>query len=852
MFHRLSSLRCRLVLLVLVAVVPVFALILFSAARHREITANQVKNTAAGVIRAIASEQDRLLENAHEFLITLARLPQVREGDKTACNKVLSGLLEPAYLDLAVTDAKGQLLCSALKQPHTLAISKGRHLDQTVRTLDFSVGDIRRHPTNGKVILDVGYPVTDAPGTLRSVVTAALDLTWITRLTVDSRLYSDASFSLINSSGEILLRYPANADWRGKHIDLLAASQTGISRENATTIESSALDGIPRLFAVSQLRNPIGGQTVFAAIDMPTAAAFAEARRILLLDLVVLGLLSVIALSAAWFGTELFILRRVRDIITTTKKVGAGILSARTSPPYENNELGEMARAFDDLVAALDKRQVEAIASANQIHQQRQQQKALYDLNVGITSTLDLSDVLKILLDHISALFPFCTVTVSWLDKATANLQLVAHRSQDDSAQMQTDLASAQNLPLLVLKQQSPVAAAKNQIDAGTSERELFHRYNIYSYLGLPLIAKQEILGVLSFYSRTEREFSGEEIGFLNALVNQAAIAIFNSRLFEQTREQAIELEKSNKIKDEFLGVMSHELRTPINIIMNYAEVLRMGTFGEITADQLKSTDKIRSQARHLLSLINGILEITKIESGTAMLQTEFFSLSEFLYDCQSDYTAPTEKPVVLEWNFSTDLPVILSDRVRLKQIITNLVNNAIKFTDQGEVKISAQIVDDDDIFELRVSDTGPGIPDDRLERIFEKFHQVDSATTRNFSGAGLGLISSKPSSIFFAGTIDVKQLGADRSSRCGCRSRAMWPRSRPMRNRRYAPVTSFSSRTGHGTPIILATDPRLRGNSFVIGRSFDLCHRPARRIKSNCSRCPGHRLSDHRTPGEV
>jgi len=758
MSNRFSSLRSRLVLLVLVAVVPVFALILFSAARHRELTSNQVKNTSLGVARAIASEQDRLLENAHQFLITLARLPQVRESDKAACSKVLSGLLEPVYLDLAVTDVKGQLLCSALKSPHTLVAPRGRHIEQTLKTQDLSIGDIRHDPATGKVILDLAYPVSIAPGTLRSVVSAALDLTWITRLTVDSRLYSDATFSLIDANGDILLRYPESTDWRGKRIILPPRSQSTVNRENSVILQSTALGGTPRLFAISQLRNPMGGQTVYAAIDIPTASAFAESKRILLQDLIILALLSIIALSAAWFGTELFILRRVRDIITTTKKIAVGILSARTSPPYENNELGEMARAFDDLVNALEKRQAEAIQSANQIHQQRQQQKALYDLNVGVTSTLDLADVLKILLDHISALFPFCTVTVSWLDKATDKLQLVGHRSQDNSSEeMQSDLASAQSLPLLVLKQQSPLAAAKNQIDAETSDRELFRRYNLYSYLGLPLIAKQQTLGVLSFYTRTEREFSVEEITFLNALVNQAAIAIFNSRLFEQIREQAVELEKSNKIKDEFLGVMSHELRTPINIIMNYAEVLRMGTFGEITADQLKGTDKIHSQASHLLSLINGILEITKIESGNAVLQTDFFSLSEFLSDCQSDYTAPMEKRVVLEWDYPTDLPVILTDRVRLKQILTNLVNNAIKFTDEGKVRISAQICADDDRLELQVADTGAGIPGDRLERIFEKFHQVDSATTRNFAGAGLGLYIVKTFVDLLGGTIDVK-----------------------------------------------------------------------------------------------
>ncbi len=752
-----SSLRSRLVLLVLIGVVPVFVLILYSAERHRQLTSNQVKNNAVGVARAIASEQDRLIENAHEFLITLARLPQIRESDRAACHKVLSGLLEPIYVDLVVADTKGQVLCNALTPANAVASPKGRHHDQTIKTQDFSVGDIRLHPSTGKVILELGYPVSDTPGVLRSVVSAALDLTWITRLTVDNRLQPGASFTLLDANGTVLLRYPESPNWQGKRIFSPAQVKHRSSRETDTTVELTTFDGIQRLFALSQLRYPIGGQIVYAAVDTPAASAFAESRRILALDLVLLALLSLAALSAAWFGTEIFILRRVRDIITTTKKVAAGMLGARTSPPYENNELGHMARAFDDLVDALEKRQAEAIESTKQIMQQRQHQKALYDLNVAITSTLDLAAVLKILLDHSSALFPFCTVTVSWLDKTTGGLQLVAHRSANDSEQLHSDFASAQNLPLIVLKQQSPLAASKSQIDLQSADRELFRRHNLYSYLGLPLIAKQESLGVLSFYSRAECEFSNEEINFLNALVNEAAIAIFNARLFEQTREQAVELEKSNKIKDEFLGVMSHELRTPINIIMNYAEVLTMGTFGEISADQMKGTEKIRSQACHLLSLINGILEITKIESGTATLQNDFFSLSEFLSDCQSDYMSPMEKELTLEWDYPPDLPVIRCDRVRLKQILTNLVNNAIKFTDRGTVRISAQVHEEEDRFELRVTDTGPGIPEDRIVRIFEKFHQVDSATTRNYSGAGLGLYIVKTFVDLLHGAIHVE-----------------------------------------------------------------------------------------------
>jgi two-component system, sensor histidine kinase and response regulator len=336
-------------------------------------------------------------------------------------------------------------------------------------------------------------------------------------------------------------------------------------------------------------------------------------------------------------------------------------------------------------------------------------------------------------------------------------LEPIAHRGLNGNEQTHEELVTAQFLPRLVIEQQSPIAIQNARIDPRTAEHEFFLRHQWTSYLGLPLIAKQELLGVLSFYSREEREFSSEEMDFLNALVNEAAIAIYNSRLFEQTREQTIELEKYNKIKDEFLGVMSHELRTPLNIIMNYSEALKMGTFGEINLDQERGTEKIRTQASHLLSLINGILEITKIESGTATVVADRFDLTEFMSESKSDYMMPMEKDLMLEWDYPTDLPVIASDRVKLKQILMNLVNNAIKFTDQGSVKISARVLSDGQIFELQVADTGPGIPDDLLPFVFEKFRQIDSATTRNYSGVGLGLYIVKNFVDLLGGDIDVR-----------------------------------------------------------------------------------------------
>jgi signal transduction histidine kinase len=218
-----------------------------------------------------------------------------------------------------------------------------------------------------------------------------------------------------------------------------------------------------------------------------------------------------------------------------------------------------------------------------------------------------------------------------------------------------------------------------------------------------------------------------------------------------------VELEKSNKIKDEFLGVMSHELRTPLNIIMNYAEALSTQMFGKMSPHQEKGVEKIKSQAGHLLALINEILEITKIESGTATFQKEPINLENFMAEMESDYVMPMEKVLTLNWNYPPDLPMIVSDRVKLKQILTNLINNAIKFTDEGSVTISLRAFNGGQSVEFQVADTGSGIPEDLIPVVFDKFRQLDSSTTRNHSGAGLGLYIVKTFTELLGGAISVQ-----------------------------------------------------------------------------------------------
>jgi signal transduction histidine kinase/HAMP domain-containing protein len=735
--------------------VPAFALIIDSAGKYRELTTSQVKQNLLVAARAVASEQDRVLENAHEFLVTLSRVPQIREKDRAACRKILAGLLEPRYADLALADLAGNPLCSALSRTHSLANPKGRHHSRAVEAHDFAVGDLRHDPSGAKTLLDVSYPVLDHPGLVRAIVSASIDLSWINRTAVDAHLQPGATFNLVDAKGEVLLRYPdsKDKDWVGEIIstEIASGSPLGFSRDK--TIEAKGPDGIRRLFAFSPLKNTISGRAVYAAVDLPVDVAFSKTREILMRQLIALGMLSALILGSTWFGTDVLVLRRIRDIIAATKKMAAGNSGARTTLAYDASELGQMARAFDQLAEGLEKRDAEAAQAARQIHLQRQQQEALYDLNRGMTSTLDVASVLKILLDHISLLFSANGVAVSWINPRTGTLDTIACRGMETPEPP----GSQALLPMLVLKQQRPLAIPDARADARATDLDSFRDQGWSSYLGLPLAVKNEVLGVLSFYGRQKHEFTSDEITFLNALVNEAAVAIHNSQLFEQTKHQAVELEKSNKIKDEFLGVMSHELRTPLNIIMNYSEALRMGTFGEIGADQARGIDKIWVQAGHLLSLINGILEITKIESGTITLESLPVAINDFMAELKSDYIKPLQNDVALLWNDAPDLPVLITDRIKLKQIVTNLINNAIKFTERGSVTVSTEVSCAGKMLDIRVADTGPGIPSEHLPFVFEKFRQIDSATTRNFSGAGLGLYIVKNFVTLLGGTIEVE-----------------------------------------------------------------------------------------------
>lgn len=217
------------------------------------------------------------------------------------------------------------------------------------------------------------------------------------------------------------------------------------------------------------------------------------------------------------------------------------------------------------------------------------------------------------------------------------------------------------------------------------------------------------------------------------------------------------ESEQRGRGKREALDILSHEFRTPLNLIGGYAEALLASTFGNLNLEQQQACVKIRRQSDNLLSIINSIMHLARVEAGESAIERRAIMLGEFLDDIRSGYQAPLDKPVSLNWSWPKDLPTLQSDQAKLMIILQNLIDNAIKFTDEGQITISARRATKDNAVEIDVADTGIGIPEDAQLLIFERFHQVDSSSTRIHGGVGLGLYIVKVLTELLGGSITVK-----------------------------------------------------------------------------------------------
>ncbi len=264
------------------------------------------------------------------------------------------------------------------------------------------------------------------------------------------------------------------------------------------------------------------------------------------------------------------------------------------------------------------------------------------------------------------------------------------------------------------------------------------------SEMAVPLIVGEQVLGVFDVQSETAGYFTEREANIYTTLAAQVGVALQNARLYAEQTATVMQLRELDRLKSSFLANMSHELRTPLNSILGFADVIAEGLDGPLTEPMKTDLQLIQKNGQHLLHLINDVLDMAKIEAGKLNLQSERFRLHEVLDEVLS-ITSPlaSEKALSLFIEDESDQEVeVFADRTRIRQVMLNLVNNALKFTEKGKISICATRQEERVL--IRVRDTGVGIPPDKLEAIFEEFAQVDPSPTRKVGGTGLGLPISR------------------------------------------------------------------------------------------------------------
>jgi len=435
---------------------------------------------------------------------------------------------------------------------------------------------------------------------------------------------------------------------------------------------------------------------------------------------------------------------------------GAGELASR-SLTVRNEAIGELAvdagslpggalsegtREILDAVAGQLSGHLENLRLLEQNEKRSHELETVAELSATTSTVLDPERLLQSIVDLTQERFGVYHVHIYLADDDAHTLNLAA-----GAGEVGRKMTAAKHaLPMGL--ERSLVARARRErraliVNKVRSEADFLPNPNLpetRSEMAVPMIVGEAVLGVFDVQSDRLNGFTDEDANVYTTLTSQVAVALQNARLYKEQAETVERLRELDRLKTSFLANMSHELRTPLNSILGFTDVMLEGIDGELTENMNNDLGLIRKNGQHLLHLINDVLDMAKISAGKMNISLERFKVHDLLEEVfQISSSLAAEKKLSLMIEADSDRETeITADRTRIRQVMLNLVSNAVKFTDTGGVSIRTE--QKDGKVRIRVSDTGLGIPKEKLDLVFQEFTQVDTSATRKVGGTGLGL----------------------------------------------------------------------------------------------------------------
>ena len=432
--------------------------------------------------------------------------------------------------------------------------------------------------------------------------------------------------------------------------------------------------------------------------------------------------------------------------------IGAILIRRMEVRPVTDKQIELLKTFADQAVIAIENVRLfkELQERTRELVESVEEMKALGEVGQAVSSSLDLETVLATIVSRAVDLSGTDCGVIYEFDEATQEFNLRA------SHRMETEAVEGLRAARIKLGEgatgQAAMTRAPVQIPdtfemrerAVSRVRPLLNRLGYRSLLTVPILREQQIMGGLTVWRRQVGEFEPEVVNLLQTFATQSALAIQNARLFREIEDKSRQIEAANRHKSEFLANMSHELRTPLNAIIGFSEVLGERLFGELNEKQAEYAEDILSSGRHLLSLINEILDLSKVEAGRMELELATFDLPLAIDNARTFVRErATKHGINLDVAVDERLGDFVGDERKIKQILLNLLSNAVKFTPEGgRIGIKARQVNGS--VEISVSDTGVGIAPEDQAKIFEEFRQVGSDYAHKVEGTGLGLTLAK------------------------------------------------------------------------------------------------------------
>ena len=521
----------------------------------------------------------------------------------------------------------------------------------------------------------------------------------------------------------------------------------------------------------------LGGRSVLAAgavvprfnwfviVEQPLSEAFKPVYAFLTqIGWLALLCISVAALAGVLFARHMVV--PIRALHAGAARLGASEFGTRIEV-HTGDEIEGLANEFNNMAQKLK----ESYSRLEQTVEERtrdlarsvRELKALEEIGRTVASSLDLTAVLATIVDRAVELAQADAGAIFAYDKSLRVFRLKEAHGLDRAF---VEEARTLSIPLAesmlgkAALERKPIAIPELE-DADLHRiGELVRAAGFHSVLLLPLVGPEEILGALVVQRRAAGDFPPNTISLMQTFADQSVIAMHNAELFREVEERGRQLQIANEHKSQFFANMSHELRTPLNAVLGYAELLVDGLYGEMPPKAREVLERVQANGRHLLELINDVLDISKIEAGQLTLSMSDYSMRSIVESVvASTESLAKAKGLALTTEIADDLPIGRGDERRLTQVFLNIVGNAIKFTERGSVDIRARAVNG--AFDIAVRDTGPGIAADDQSRIFDEFQQVDASNTRQKGGTGLGLAIARRFTEMHGGTISLSsELG--------------------------------------------------------------------------------------------